>query len=260
MMQQQVKEVPTDAEAGQLQRSGAAEAAPVRRDAAALWRALAGMAISVALACLIVMLEFTGQAAHRAARMHRHAEVLLSRVSRLETEIAAERARIATAHRELAAAEALRSLLRAPDAGMLLLAPPGATGEADPVGAHGGAAAHGSAGAPHRPEATLALAPRERRAVLIVAGLKPPANDSLFVLWWSVSHGAPVRAAEFRTAADGSALVTAALPPGLNVTAAMVTAEQAAKSGAASASQASPASSAQTGPVGPVQLRGSLAR
>ena len=86
-----------------------------------------------------------------------------------------------------------------------------------------------------RPEATLALGPREHRAVLMVSGLKPPANDTLFVLWWSASHGAPVRAAEFRTAADGSALVTAALPPGLEVTAAMVTVERAsaAKGGAA---------------------------
>jgi hypothetical protein len=264
-MQQEVKEAPIDAAAEQLKRAGDAEGVPHSRDSSALWRALAGMAISLALACIIVMLELTGQAAHRADRMHRHAEALRSRVARLESEIAAERARIATAHRELAAAEELRAILRAPDAAMLPLAP---------VARAAGAPA---AGASRRPQATLALAPRERRAVLIVAGLKSAANDTLFVLWWSAAHRAPVRAAEFRTAADGSALIAAALPDGLEATAAMVTAEHGAESGAAAnAGAAAPggtvtgaaagtdaagsAASAPAAPAGPVLLRGALAR
>ena len=259
-MEQQVKEAPIDAATGQLQRPGTGEAAPRRRDAAALWRALAGMAISLALACLIVMLEFTGQAAYRADRMHRHAEALRSRVSRLETEVASERAGIATVQRELVAAEELRAILRAPDAGMLLLAPParpGATAARSAAVAPGAADASG-AGASRRPQAMLSLAPREGRAVLIVAGLKPPANDTLFVLWWRASHGAPVRAAEFRTAADGSALVAAAVPAGLDVTAAIVTVEHAAQGDAAKAGAA--ATGAPAAPAGPVQLRGSLDR
>jgi hypothetical protein len=239
-MQQQVKEAPIDAEAAQLERAQAPEATP---RTAARWRALAGMAISLTLACLIVTLEFTSQAAHRASLMHRHAEALLARVSRLESEVAAERARIAAAHRELAAAQTLRALLRAPDAGLLKLSPPPA------AGGHKATAAH-------RPEAMLALSPREHSAVVMIAGLKPLADDTLFVLWWSVLHGAPVRAAEFRTAADGSALVTAAIPPGLEVTAAVITAERAAQDGAANAAPAS----VQMAPSGPVQLRGSLAR
>jgi len=279
MMQQQVKEAPIDADRAQIEHpQPTGEAAPRRgrRDPAALWRALSGMAISLALACLIVMLEFTGQAAHRADRMHRHADALFSRVVRLEMEIAAERARISTAHRELAAAESLRALLRAPDAGMLLLSAPHA--------------AHAVA-SDERPEATLALAPAEHRAVLMVAGLKPAANETLFVLWWNAAQGAPVKAAEFRTAADGSALLTAALPPGFEVTAAMITVERAATAGAsngsaatleagaansagvansagsgksapasADASPAAHAASEQAVPAGPVLLRGTLAR
>lgn len=238
-MQQQVKDAPIGLEAAQLQRSGAAEAIAHRRDAAALWRALAGMAISLALGCFVVMLEFTSQAAHRADRMHRHAEALRSRVSRLETEIAAERARIATAHRELASADTLREILGAPDLRRVPLMPSGAGKE----------------------RALLAFSVSRRSAVLQVDGLAPPATqDKTFVLWWSASHGAPVRAAEFRTASDGSALVTVALPGGLNVTTAMVTAERAAKGGAANAAPASAKGSTPTGPAGPVQLRGTLAR
>jgi hypothetical protein len=110
--------------------------------------------------------------------------------------------------------------------------------------------------------------------VLIVAGLKSAANDTLFVLWWSAARGAAVRAAEFRTAADGSALVAAALPDGLEVTAAMVTAEHGAESvaaaanasaaatggAAAGADAAASAASAPAAPAGPVLLRGTLAR
>ena len=128
------------------------------------------------------------------------------------------------------------------------------------------------AGASRRPQATLALAPRERRAVLMVAGLRSAANDTLFVLWWSAAHRAPVRAAEFRTAADGSALVAAALPDGLEVAAAMVTAEPGAQSGAAAnagadatggaagTDAAASAASAPAAPAGAVLLRGTLAR
>ena len=241
-MQQHVEEVPTEA-ATQLQPPPARETITRRRDPAGLWRAVAGMAISVAIASLIVTLEFTSQAMYRANRMHQRAQTLLSRVYSLKAEVAAERARIDGPRRgELAATKALRALLRAPDAAMLLLSPPTAS-------VYGARTAQG-------PEATLALGPKEHRAVLMVAGLKPFANDAVFVLWWSPSYGAPVRAAEFRTAGDGSALVTATLPAGLNVTAAMVTAERAASTTAAKAGKAL----AQTGPSGPVQLRGMLLR
>jgi len=246
-MQQQVKEAPINAEAAQVQSAQAVEPTPRTRAAAARWRAVAGMAISLTLACLIVTLEFTSQAANRASRMRRHAEALLARVSRLESEVAAERVRIAAARRELAAAQTLRVLLRAPDAGLLRLVPPPA------AGGHKAAAAH-------RPEAMIAVSPREHSAVVMVVGLKPLTDDTLFVLWWSLAHGAPVRAAEFRTAADGSALVTAAMPPGLEATAAMITAERAGRDGAANAARNSASGSAQTAPSGPVQLRGTLAR
>jgi hypothetical protein len=237
-----VKEATIEAEARQIQPSQTAEGASHKRDPAALWRAVAGMALSVALACFIVMLEFTGQAAQRAARMHRRADSLLTKVSRLDAEVVAERVRITAARHELAATEALRVLLHAPDVAMLLLSPPAAGGHSAPPR--------------QRPVAMLALGPDEHRAVLMVTGLKPPAADTAFVLWWSASHGAPIRAAEFRTAADGSALVTAALPPIPGVTAAMVTAERAASIDRTKAAGAP----VQTGPSGPVQLRGALAR
>jgi hypothetical protein len=247
-MQQQVEETPIDAAAAQTRSSRADASAPRRREPAALWRALAGMAISLGLACVIVMLEFTSQAAHRADRLHRRSEALRGRVSRLQTQIADQRARIATARRELAAVEALRALLRAPDAAMIQLVPPTSPAAA---GGHSVAAAR-------RPEATLALAPKEHRAVLMVTGFTPTPVDMLLVLWWRGPHGAsPVRAVGFRTAADGSAIVIAAMPPGLEVTDAMITVERLGKE---SAVKSTTQASGQPGPTGPVQLRGTLAR
>jgi hypothetical protein len=245
-MRQQVEETPIAAAAAQARGSQATATAPHKREPAGLWRALAGMAISLALACVIVMLEFTSQAAHRADRLHRHAEVLLGRVSRLQTEIAGERARITTARRELAAVEALRALLRAPDAALLALSPPAAQ-----------AATDGHKAAPaQRPQATLAFAPKEGRAILMVTGLAPSPADTIFVLWWKAPHGAPpVRAVGFRTAPDGSAIMMAAIPPGLTVTSATITVEHVGPAGAVrSGAQAS----GQQRPAGPVQLRGTF--
>ncbi len=134
-MQQQIKEEPIDADAAQLQRAQAGEAAPHARDTAALWRAAAGMAISLALACAIVMLEFTGQAAHRADRVNRLAGGLLSKVSRLEVQDSGRaRADLPPRIANSPQHETLRALLRAPDAGMLRLLPPMVAGiEAAPA-------------------------------------------------------------------------------------------------------------------------------
>lgn len=268
-MQKDAKGAPIDAAAAHLDPVGGAQAPRRKRDAAALWRAVAGMAIALALASLIVMLEFTGKANHRAARLRLHADAMLSRIARLESQAASARARVAAAHRELAAAQSLRELLRAPDAVRLDLSPPAAPSAT---------AADKTAppAARERPEATLALAQSERRAVLIVSRLKAPAAGAIFVLWWSAKHGAPAKAAEFTTAADGSAVLSAALPARFAVASAMITAEPAAKGGATGATPALgvPATSGGDGakaaggaavaehaaPSGPVLLRGTLAR
>jgi hypothetical protein len=252
MMQQQVEETPVDAAMAQAPSSRADGSALRKREPAALWRALAGMAMSIALACVIVMLEFTSNLAHRADRLHRRAETLLGRVSRLQTEIAGERARIDTRRRELAAVEGLRALLRAPDAAMMeLISPPA------PPAAAGG---HKVASA-RRPEATLALAPKEHRAVLMVTGFTPTAADMLLVLWWRGPHGgSPMRAVGFRTAGDGSAIVMAAIPPGLEVTGATITLERVGGASAKkSAIKGGAQASGQPRPTGPVQLLGTLA-
>ncbi len=241
-----------------------------KRDPAALWRAVAGMAIALALACAIVMLEFATRAMRRADRMHRRAAALSERVTHLESELAAERTQVAAARRNLAAAQSLRGLLRAPDATMLPLAPvsPPPSLVASSRAARGAAGnfADGTTrpGAPRLPAAMLVLAPHEGRAVLIVAGLVSPGEDASFALWWSAgTRGAPTRAASFRTAADGSAVVTAALSAdalSAEAAAAMVTLERNDARGARPVASSAPQSDVVRAPAGPILLRGTLRR
>lgn len=192
------------------------------RDTAALWRAIAGMAVSVALACLIVMLEFAGESNRHADRIHRRVQALSARVSRLNGQIASARARAMAANRELQAGQALREILRAPDAVMLALGPAQLqAGAASKAGTSFAGAEKAAAG-------TLVLSAHEGRGVLIVSGLKPSAAGDNFALWCAGSHGTPIRAARFRAAPDGSALVTFALPAATGVSSAAVVAEESA--------------------------------
>jgi hypothetical protein len=214
-------------------------------DTSARWRAIAGMAISVALACLIVMLEFTGESNRHASRIHRRVEALTARLSRLNGQIASERARVSAANREFQGEQALHAVLRAPDAAMLPLAPGRIrTGPAAKLGT-------AIAGVQGAPAATLVLSAQERRGVLIVTGLRSPAADRKFAIWCARPHEVPVRAAEFQPAPDGSALVAFTLPPG-GVSSATVIAEESAVSAAAD----SPA--ARHWPRGDVVLRSAL--
>lgn len=167
------------------------------RKSAALWRAVAGMAMSLALACVIVAAEFSSRAVHRANYLKRRVGTLSARVHRMEAELSAERARVASMRDRIAVADAERAVMLAPDLRIARLSPP---------------AGSRLAGGKRRPSATLALSRKEGRAVLRVEGLRPPGKTRVFALWLSPAHGGIVRAVEFRTAANGRALVSARLP------------------------------------------------
>jgi hypothetical protein len=230
-MQEQLKHSPQSAES---QFANQAESGPRRRETVRLWRAVAGMALSIALACAIVVLESSGQAAHHVGRLQARIRVLLSRLYKTQAEVASERQRLAALQQELASSETLRTVLLAPDLAVMRLAALTA-------------AARRSAGTVKGPGALLAFSPKQHRAMLRVTGLPAPPKDKTFVLWWSAIHGEPAKAVEFvTTPPDGRALLLVALPPAFNPAAAMVTIENAGAAG--------------TAPSNSVQLRGSLRR
>jgi Anti-sigma-K factor rskA len=233
-MQEPVKERSSESATGSTPYTTAEPRTP-KQEGVILWRAVAGMALSVALACAIVALEFSDQAAHHVGRLQRRVSILVSRLYRTQAEVASERMQLAAMRRELAATEALRTVLLAPDLAVIRLAPPKASSRR-------------SAGTANSPGALLAFSPRQHSAVLRVTGLSPAPADKAFVLWWNAAaHAAPARAVEFFTApSDGNALVLFALPDRFTPSAAIVTIEN---SGAHGAS-----------PSGSVHLRGTLRR
>lgn len=284
MTQEQFKE-PTEAAAagspspvaaaGDHPSSAAPSQAAPARGSAALWRGLAGMVLSLALACVIVAIEFSTQANHRANLMRARMGALSAKVRKLGAAVNAQRARLSAARSDLAAAQALRALLLAPDLATIRLAParggsapapssapqPGAadapSGPAEPPAASavgGGAARVGDAqsaavqrgASAERPRALLMFSLKEGRAALQAAGLGRPARDRVFVLWWRAARGTLRRAGEFHTAANGSALLTVALPHGFSPAVVLVTAESTATDGVS--------------PQGEAVLRGALGR
>ncbi len=242
MTQEQFREPSTEAQAdlpsalgtsGEARARAAAPSAPAmpaEPKAAALWRALAGMALSLALACVIVAIEFSTQATYRANRIQRRLGTLSLRVRRLKAEVVAGRARLAAARREVGASEALRTVLLAPDLRTIRLVPSRGAGAKQAAAALNTAPSRAPADA-DGPGALLAFSPKQHRAVLQAAGIGASPHDRVFVLWWRAAHGTVLRAGEFRTAANGSALVALPLPDGFVPAAAMVTAESAGADG-----------------------------
>lgn len=219
---------PSDA-AGEASAGADANAASGRK-AARRWLALAGMVFSLALACVIVEMEFSAAAIHRADRVRRRWGALSLQLRRLQAETAADRAQLAAARRELEASAALRTLLLAPDVRTIRLAPPRGTG-AGRSAASPDTTALRDPGVAGSPGAILVFSPHEHRAVLQVANVASAAHDRTFMLWWRAAHGSALKAAEFRPAADGGALVALPLPDGFVPAAAMVTAESAGADG-----------------------------
>lgn len=167
------------------------------------WRAVAGMAFAIALACAMVAAEFSSALITRASRYHQ-------RLRQLSSNLSAMRGKIANADRELAglrtAAEvddSLRTIIAQPDARLIRLQAPGR------------AAA---------PNGIIALSPSLRRAAVALAGLPARGGATVLTLWWTRGQRPPLRAARISIGAANRAGLVVALPDGAAaITGAIVT-------------------------------------
>lgn len=190
----------------------------------ALWRALAGMAIAVALACAMVALETSSELFHRNAYYHRRLLRLIGHIHEMRGQIDSADRELAGMRDEDAAHSRLPLILAASDVRLFRLSPPR---NVDGKG-------------------FVAISRKVASAVIEVSDLPPPAAGQNYTLWWTFDRHAPVKAVQFRTAADGRAAILAKLPPiDSERTAALVTVEQ---------------GDAATVPAGEVKLRGSASR
>src|ERR1700730_4896529 len=92
------------------------------------WRALAGMALALALACAIVALETSSELTHRSASYHRRLVQLVARIKQMRGEMATADRRIAGMRNEAAVRERLGHILAAPDTRLIRLGAPRASG------------------------------------------------------------------------------------------------------------------------------------
>jgi hypothetical protein len=188
------------------------------------WRAVAGMALAIALGCAVVVIETASELSSSSSRYHRRLSLLGSRVSRMQTEIANAEQQLSAMRAEQAARTSMNRILSAPDAMLLRL----------------GSNPHAAT-----PHGLVAVSKKAGNAMLEVVGL-PSAADGAYVMWWLPSQGRPVKAVQFQPGADQRVSVIAEMPPrGARIAGVIITRE---------------AGKSTDKPVGVVMLEGELPR
>jgi len=167
----------------------------------AFWRALAGMALALAMACAVVALETSSELTYRSASYHRRLAQLVGRIKQMRGQMATADRQIAGLRSEAAARDRLGHILAAPDTRLIRLGAPRSGG----------------------PSGLVVISRSLTSAVCEVSNLPPAAVGNSYMLWWTVERRGPIKAAQFQTAADGSATVIAQLRGGDDPAAAIVT-------------------------------------
>jgi len=160
------------------------------RPRSGLWRAVAGMAIALAIAAAIITIDLSHELVERMAHYHSRIASLNRRVDTLRREAKADEKRLADAREEIKERKLMESRDRinaitlAPDRKTLKLASPIA---ADSAGA------------------TVIISAKMNGGVLTAHGLPAPPDGQVYDAWWMLKDAPPAKAAEFRSAGDGSA-------------------------------------------------------
>lgn len=147
----------------------------------ALWRAIAGMAVALAAACVIVAVEISSHIADRAAEYRTRISHLNHTVEKLKQEASADRKKLVDARDQLRQRDLMKKILLAHDLKIIHLAPLSQAENA---------------------YANIAMSESVHAAVLRVSGLAPLSSGAIYSFWWILKGAPPSKAAEF--ASDGS--------------------------------------------------------
>ena len=157
----------------------------------AFWRAVAGMAFALAIACAVVAAEFSSALIERTHHYR-------NRLHQLSSNLIAMRGEIASADREIAGMrsavevdDAWKRIIAEPDARLIRLTAPRR------VTAAGG---------------VIAFSPGLRRAAIEISGVPVLPRGRAYVLWWLCGKRGPVRAARLSLGAADKAALMIALP------------------------------------------------
>jgi hypothetical protein len=179
--------------AGSVERTAAAASVLPWYRRVAFWRAVAGMALAIAIGCAIVAAEFSSTLLTRTLHYHR-------RLRQLTSNLTAMRGKIASADREIAgmrtAAEvddSLRRIIAEPDSRLIKLEAPGRA---------------------TTPNGVVGFSPGLRRAAIEIGGLPKLPGDGAYTLWWMCGKRGPLRAGQMSPGAADKAALMIGLPAG----------------------------------------------
>ena len=177
--------------AASAERAPAAGSVPPWYRRVAFWRAVAGMALAIAIACAAVAAEFSSELLARTRRYHNRLRQLSSNIIKMRGEIASADREIAGMRIAVEADDNLRRILAEPDARLIRLAAPGRAAQ---------------------PSGVIAFSAGLRRAAIEIAGLPAPPGGLVYDLWWICGKRGPLKAARLSIGAGGKAALVIALP------------------------------------------------
>jgi hypothetical protein len=154
------------------------------------WGAMAGMAVALVIACIVVAAEMVGEFGQIASHFRRRADHLQARVSQMEARLNRADREVAEMRSQAASHAEFDRILAAPDAQLIRLEPPAPR---------------------HGPGAALVVSQKLSAAALDVANLPPVAGHD-YQLWWIAKRGAPVAAIQFNPTAPDQASGVIRLP------------------------------------------------
>jgi hypothetical protein len=184
--------------------NGESEVRPPRLLRVRLWQAIAGMALAISIALLIVTGDLARSLAYRTYYVNRRVAALNAIVRDLRRQSAATQRKLGSEREHASVGEVFEKILFAPDLRTIKLVPPSEKDKDKSEGLSDGA--HGASG-------RLAMSESAGGAMLEASGLKPSENFKVYRIWWMPRRGAPVWAADFLVGDDGLATVPVDLPP-----------------------------------------------
>ena len=177
-------------------------ARPPRLMRVRLWQAVAGMCIALTIWSLIVMGVLTGRLARTSNFANRRVASLNAMVRSLRNQKASEQRKLGSERERASVGEVFEKILFAPDLRTIKLIAPGEKERGKE-----------KSDAADLPSGKLAMSESADAAMLEATGLKPSGAFQVYRIWWMPRHGAPIWAADFLVADDGTAMVPVDLPP-----------------------------------------------
>ena len=184
--------------------SDESEARPPRLLRVRLWQAIAGMALAISIALLIVTGDLARSLAYRTYYVNRRVAALNAIVRELRRQSAATQRKLGSEREHASVGEVFEKILFAPDLRTIKLVPP-----YDKDKEKSEALSDGF----HAASGRLAMSESAGGAMLEASGLKPSENFKVYRIWWIPRRGAAVWAADFLVGDDGLATVPVDLPP-----------------------------------------------